>query len=262
MDPLIARKTWRTLEPIHGAIYFAAEVRDEYRGGRPRRPNDRVLRVTVGTDGCGDRRGRHRDVLQLRPRPGSSQHGRRVGPGAAVRGARRPLAWRRSDDPRPRRCVRRVHARSSTRPSSLVRSRLARVQPTGRTSVVRRARFAAVAGRAAPRALARADRCCASTAATGTSSPSPSQVSTGAKRSSRTQPRAMCRSTSCGRHVSEPATTGWPPRSDSVNEAGSIRTWSSPIWVESVASWIEARTDELAAAPYDAIGDRVVHPVA
>jgi hypothetical protein len=32
MDPAIARKTWRTLEPIHGAIYFAAEAREEYRG--------------------------------------------------------------------------------------------------------------------------------------------------------------------------------------------------------------------------------------
>ena len=31
MDPVTARKTWRTLEPIHGAIYFAAEARDEYR---------------------------------------------------------------------------------------------------------------------------------------------------------------------------------------------------------------------------------------
>lgn len=30
MDSLTARKTWRTLEPIHGAIYFAAEARDEY----------------------------------------------------------------------------------------------------------------------------------------------------------------------------------------------------------------------------------------
>jgi hypothetical protein len=30
MDPIIARKTWRTLEPIHGAIYFAAEAREEY----------------------------------------------------------------------------------------------------------------------------------------------------------------------------------------------------------------------------------------
>lgn len=30
MDALTARKTWRTLEPIHGAIYFAAEAREEY----------------------------------------------------------------------------------------------------------------------------------------------------------------------------------------------------------------------------------------
>ncbi len=30
MDPVIARKTWRTLEPIHGAIYFAVEAREEY----------------------------------------------------------------------------------------------------------------------------------------------------------------------------------------------------------------------------------------
>jgi hypothetical protein len=30
MDALTARKTWRTLEPIHGAIYFAAEARAEY----------------------------------------------------------------------------------------------------------------------------------------------------------------------------------------------------------------------------------------
>jgi len=30
MDPLIARKTWRTLEPVHGAIYFAPEAAEEY----------------------------------------------------------------------------------------------------------------------------------------------------------------------------------------------------------------------------------------
>jgi hypothetical protein len=30
MDRITARKTWRTLEPIHGAIYFAAEAREEY----------------------------------------------------------------------------------------------------------------------------------------------------------------------------------------------------------------------------------------
>jgi hypothetical protein len=30
LDPTIARKTWRTLEPIHGLIYFAAEAGEEY----------------------------------------------------------------------------------------------------------------------------------------------------------------------------------------------------------------------------------------
>ena len=30
MDPAVARSTWRTLEPIHGAIYFVAEAREEY----------------------------------------------------------------------------------------------------------------------------------------------------------------------------------------------------------------------------------------
>jgi len=30
MDPTTARKTWRTLEPIHSAIYFAAQAREEY----------------------------------------------------------------------------------------------------------------------------------------------------------------------------------------------------------------------------------------
>jgi hypothetical protein len=31
MDPDIARKTWRTLEPVHGAIYFVPEAGEEYR---------------------------------------------------------------------------------------------------------------------------------------------------------------------------------------------------------------------------------------
>jgi hypothetical protein len=30
MDPDIARKTWRTLEPVHGAIYFVPEANEEY----------------------------------------------------------------------------------------------------------------------------------------------------------------------------------------------------------------------------------------
>jgi hypothetical protein len=30
MDPLVARKTWRTLEPLHGLIYFAPEADEAY----------------------------------------------------------------------------------------------------------------------------------------------------------------------------------------------------------------------------------------
>lgn len=32
MDPIVARKTWRTLEPLHGLIYFAPEAVEEYAG--------------------------------------------------------------------------------------------------------------------------------------------------------------------------------------------------------------------------------------
>ena len=30
MDPIIARKTWRTAEPIHGMIYFVPEGPEQY----------------------------------------------------------------------------------------------------------------------------------------------------------------------------------------------------------------------------------------
>jgi hypothetical protein len=30
MEPIVARKTWRTLEPVHGMIYFVAEAAEEY----------------------------------------------------------------------------------------------------------------------------------------------------------------------------------------------------------------------------------------
>src|SRR6476660_2467048 len=30
VDPVTARKTWRTLEPLHGLIYFAPEATEEY----------------------------------------------------------------------------------------------------------------------------------------------------------------------------------------------------------------------------------------
>src|SRR5438270_7955164 len=30
VDPVVARKTWRTLEPLHGLIYFAPEAAERY----------------------------------------------------------------------------------------------------------------------------------------------------------------------------------------------------------------------------------------
>ena len=30
MDPVTARKTWRTVEPVHGLVYFAPEPAEEY----------------------------------------------------------------------------------------------------------------------------------------------------------------------------------------------------------------------------------------
>lgn len=30
MDPLVARRTWRTLEPLHGMVYFVPEAAEEY----------------------------------------------------------------------------------------------------------------------------------------------------------------------------------------------------------------------------------------
>src|SRR3954447_15723874 len=30
MEPVVARKTWRTLEPLHGMIYFVPEAAEEY----------------------------------------------------------------------------------------------------------------------------------------------------------------------------------------------------------------------------------------
>ena len=30
LDPLTARKTWRTVEPLHGMVYFAPEAAESY----------------------------------------------------------------------------------------------------------------------------------------------------------------------------------------------------------------------------------------
>ncbi len=108
MDPVIARKTWRTLEPVHGAIYFAAEAREEYRA--------------VGLDD------RMTGYFASRSAPMGAVNAEVViatffnfdpdlvrrsmdgvwATGGAARAARRTVAWRRPHDPNPRRGVRRL----------------------------------------------------------------------------------------------------------------------------------------------------------
>jgi hypothetical protein len=79
VDPVVARKTWRTLEPYHGLVYFAPEATDAYavlgiqgfdgyfasRGNRPRSTSASVLlRGGWATSPLGPRRWARR-----RPRP-------------------------------------------------------------------------------------------------------------------------------------------------------------------------------------------------
>ncbi len=91
MDPAIARKTWRTLEPVHGAIYFAPQAREEYAALGLRRSDAGLLRVAGGADGGGAGLGGDRHLLQLRSGSRSAEHGRGVGAGDSGADPGRPL---------------------------------------------------------------------------------------------------------------------------------------------------------------------------
>ena len=52
MDPMIARRTWRTVEPLHGMIYFSPEAAAAFDALGPRRPHG-LLRLPVRADGRG-----------------------------------------------------------------------------------------------------------------------------------------------------------------------------------------------------------------
>ena len=98
MDPSVARRMHRTLEPYHGMIYFVPEARVRVRRHRPHRTPNGVLRLASGTDGCGARRRGHRHLLQLQPHA-------RCGARSPRRGTapRRRRSWTRaSRAPTPR----------------------------------------------------------------------------------------------------------------------------------------------------------------
>ena len=50
MDPVVARKMWRTLEPYHGMIYFTPRATEAYARAGHHRPS-RLLRLAGGADG-------------------------------------------------------------------------------------------------------------------------------------------------------------------------------------------------------------------
>ena len=63
---LLARKTWRTLEPLHGMVYFVPEAAEAYaRLGVTGRAG--YLRVAGGADGRGHGRCGRLHLLQFQP---------------------------------------------------------------------------------------------------------------------------------------------------------------------------------------------------
>ena len=87
VTPLTARKTWRTVEPLHGMIYFAPEAAASYtRLGLD--PERRILRLALGRHGGGG--GRHGDLPPSSTStpnwcgPPSPQRGRSTSPAAVL----------------------------------------------------------------------------------------------------------------------------------------------------------------------------------
>ena len=166
MDPLTARRTWRTLEMIHGFVYFAPEPTQAYAAlGLSARG---LFRLAVCANGS-DLGRRDRDVLQLRTCPRAQQHGWRLGqrhPRGVARRPPRRRPCRAAPDPGPR--DRGVIGRGRGRRTRPPR-RPGRVRASLGQAAVRRTRIPSVARRSPPRAVACTDPAAASSAATSTS---------------------------------------------------------------------------------------------
>ena len=85
IDAVLARKMWRTLEPLHGMVYFAPEAPEEYARARVRGASRRLLRHPRRADGRGRGRGRDRHLLQLPSRARAPPHPQGLGRRAARR---------------------------------------------------------------------------------------------------------------------------------------------------------------------------------
>ncbi len=123
MDPVVARKMHRTLEPYHGLVYLVPEAADAYARHRVARGAHGLLRVACRADGAGGRRRGDRDVLQLSTRPRALGHSA----GLVARECRRDLGGapgagrhRAASHPGRRRPAR---VRTSSKPNNLRGSR-------------------------------------------------------------------------------------------------------------------------------------------
>ena len=99
MDPIIGRKTWRTLEPYHGAIYFAAEAREEY---AKLGIDERMVGYFASRSaamGAVPAPVVQATFFNFDPGLVRAEHGRRVGADHARRRPRSPAHRGRSDDP-------------------------------------------------------------------------------------------------------------------------------------------------------------------
>ena len=250
---------WKLFEPLHAVTYFADECLEEYRSGGPQGLLDGLLRRSRRTHGSGGARRGRRHLLQLQSRPGQPGPPRRLVLRRPRPGPRRPPGRRR-----PR-----------LRPHP--RARRGRGRPRSDGDMARAAELARCRGRGAapptvgpwrpptsrwpgPRSptwrCGRPPPCCASTAATGTSSPSWRRDSTVARRSSPWPPPARCRER-CSRRPGVGTTTpgtratgelierGWLDEDGTHTASGSRRARQE----------IEDLTDLLAAEPWERLGE-------
>ena len=181
MEPVMARKMWRTLEPYHGLIYFAPEATAAYEALGVM-GFDGYFASRAAADGRRARRGGGGHLLQLQPRHRPPRHPRRMGASTtpeALLEARLNAAsdaLRRAARRPPRRLRRCARAAELARRRRGRRARPRGVRSTPGTRPCR--------GPTSRRSRSGTpSRCCGSSAATATSPASSRRASTGSTRS-------------------------------------------------------------------------------
>ena len=256
MDPTIARRTWRTLEPLHGMIYFSPEAAAEFDAlGLAGRMG--YFGSRVGADGCGDAEVVIATFYNFRPDAGAVVDPGGMGARDARTDHRRPAPCRRRRvAPVPRRCDR--QRPSSPRP----RRSPARAAETACAHVEGRPLFAGhavapLARRGPPRAVARADpapRVPRRRPHRRRSSPPGSRDS---RPRSPTSPPATCPAR-CSSRPGRGRPTSGTRGVEGLRARGILEPGDELVLTEAgrrQRQWIEDATDASAVAAYEPLGD-------